>query len=94
MMSSLHQSTQQGSIPNEKLASTFSMMVKFIRIFRALHVLTEPSLNLVGYFVGVSNDFFFYLLNYKELWMASFFVNVMEAYLLLLNKTSQSTELT
>jgi hypothetical protein len=76
-----HTETEQ-TMPNENVSYIFSIFVKFIRIFRSINQIHETNLTILSYLIGVSNDFFYHLINFKEIWLAFLFIDICENYLL------------
>jgi hypothetical protein len=70
------------NVPSETISQIFNIFVKFIKIFRSINQSHETNLTIVSYLIGISNDFFYYLINYREIWLAFMFVNICENYLL------------
>lgn len=67
---------------SENVNSLIKSFVKFILIFRNLNLIHETNLPILSYFLNVSNDFFFYLIKLKEIWLAFLFIELFERYML------------
>jgi len=74
--------TEVLTMPNENISQIFNIFVKFIKIFRSMNILHESNLTLISYLIGVTNDFFNHLLNFKETWLAFLLIGISETYLL------------
>jgi hypothetical protein len=70
------------NVPSENISQIFNIFVKFVKIFRSINQSHETNLTLVSYLIGISNDFFYYLINFREIWLAFLFINICENYLL------------
>lgn len=81
-MKELYHTENDVTLPNENLNHIFSIFIKFIRIFRSINQIHETNLTILTYLIGISNDFFYYLINYKDIWLAFLFINICENYLL------------
>ncbi len=53
-------------VPNEVISNIFALFVKFVRIFRSINQIHESNLTIISYLIGISKDFFFYLLQSKK----------------------------
>jgi len=69
-------------VPNENMHNIFRVFIRFIRIFRSINLLHETNLTVLNYLLQISNDFFYILINNKEIWLAFLFINICENYLL------------
>jgi hypothetical protein len=78
----LYNNENEKNVPSETISQIFNIFVKFIKIFRSINQSHETNLTIVSYLIGISNDFFYYLINYREIWLAFMFVNICENYLL------------
>lgn len=67
---------------NESLTNAIKFIINFIRIFRSLNLTKDANQTLLSYLLCISNDFFFYLLSLKELWLSFIFIRLCEKYLL------------
>jgi len=57
--------SQDGNVPNEILTNIFNLFIKFVRIFRSINQIHETNLTIISYLIGISNDYFFFLLTRK-----------------------------
>lgn len=69
-------------VPNENLHNIFRVFIRFIRIFRTINLMHETNLTILNYLLQISNDFFYILINNKEIWLAFLFINICENYIL------------
>ncbi len=67
---------------NENISSLIKSFIKFISIYRNLNLIHETNLSLLSYLIIICNDFFFYLLKLKEIWLAFLFIELSEKYIL------------
>ena len=67
---------------DENLAQALDFYVNFIRIFQNINQYHSNDLSLISFLIIVSNDFFFYLLSLKEIWLSYLFLELSEKYLL------------
>ena len=58
------------------------LFIDFIKIFLNLHTTHTTNIALVSFISCIATYFVFYLLNYKEIWLAIMFVRLCEKYLL------------
>ena len=59
-----------------------SIFIKFLSIYRYLNITNYSPLSLVSYFIVLTSDFFLFLLNQKDVWLAFLLVELGEKYLL------------
>jgi len=69
-------------VPNENLHNIFRVFIRFVRIFRMINLIHETNLTILNYLLQISNDFFYILINNKEIWLAFLFINLCENYLM------------
>ena len=74
--------TNENLFQNENVSSLIKSFVKFIIIYRNLNLIHETNLSLLSYLIIICNDFFFYLLKLKEIWLAFLFIELSEKYIL------------
>ena len=67
---------------DENLAQALYFYVNFIRIFQNINQYHCNDLTLISFLILISNDFFFYLLSLKEIWLSYLFLILSEKYLL------------
>ena len=67
---------------DENLAQALDYYANFIRIFQNINQYHTNDLSLISFLIIVSNDFFFYLLSLKEIWLSYLFLELSEKYLL------------
>ena len=72
---------QNNLIKNGMNDNLYINLVKFINIFQSLNLLHEKNLRLIGFILGKSVDFLILLMNNKELWLATIFLELCEKYL-------------
>lgn len=72
-------------------ADPIPIFATFVKLFRHLNQSHETNLTLLSYIICVSNDFFFYLLSIKELWLSFMFIKLYEKYILKYIYLKQST---
>jgi len=82
MHKDLYNIDQEQLVPNENLHNIFRVFIRFIRIFQSINLIHETNLTILNYLLQISNDFFYILINNKEIWLAFLFINVCENYLL------------
>ena len=61
---------------------TINIFIKFIYIYRYLNIIKYYPLSLTSYFIVLTNDFFQFLLNQKDVWISFLLVELGEKYLL------------
>ena len=59
-----------------------TIFIKFLNIYRYLNITNYSPLSLVSYFIVLTSDFFLFLLNQKDVWLAFLLVELGEKYLL------------
>ena len=79
MNKNLNESTIQDFDDSNVINKVF---IKFIYIFRYLNIIKYYPLSLTSYFIVLTNDFFQFLLNQKEVWLSFLMVGLGEKYLL------------
>ena len=67
-------------ISNSNVLKNF--FIKFLNIFRYLNIDHYSPLSLVSYFIVLTSDFFLFLLNQKDVWIAFLLIELGEKYLL------------
>ena len=82
MHKDLYNLDQEHLVPNENLHNIFRVFIRFVRIFRNINLLHETNLTILNYLLQISNDFFYILINNKEIWLAFLYINLCENYLL------------
>lgn len=82
MHKDLYNVDQEHRVPNENLQNIFRVFIRFIRIFRNTNLIHETNLTILNYLLQISNDFFYILINNKEIWLAFLYINICENYLL------------
>ena len=70
------------SVMNQNGVDPIPLFSNFVMIFRSLNQSHETNLTLISYLLCVANDFFFYLISIKEIWLCFMFVKLSEKYLL------------
>ena len=75
----LNESTNQDLEESSLINNIF---IKFIYIYRYLNIIKHYPISLTSYFMVLTNDFFQYLLNQKEVWLSFLLVELGEKYLL------------
>ena len=59
-----------------------NVFIKFIYIYRYLNIIKYYPLSLTSYFIVLTNDFFQFLLNQKDVWLSFLLVELAEKYIL------------
>ena len=72
---------QNNLLKNEMNHTLYINLVKFIKIFESINLIHETNLILIAFILSKSIDYLIHLMNHKELWLATLFLELCEKYI-------------